>query len=401
MTYIKNERGYALVTVLMIVTIFMIVLMSFMGQAFSSVKQNQVVEKNSQSVSVAEMGVSLYQVAIQDIFEKRLAVFKITVPADQTNFRTLAATEIAQQIQTDFLTQYPVGNKYDPVLHKLVSTGENPATTITNKGFSAVANDDKIIITFVVVGTENGKDTALEGKMSINLNEIAPTYNAVKKPISPNCTDFSLCSNILNEAGHKELLISAGTINAPNNMVDKVIYSTGNLTVIGPVNNMDTVNIRGENLVITGNVQNATDTNVEANGDLTIEGHFTPTSIKSTNFYVGGKLTVKGNYEIAALPSGPSYALIRKSALVTGKMAIGANYTMCIKGDLKIEHSSGVTIANTGKLYITGNVFGTVTGNVTKVTETMIDQDPYMRSICGNTFDPPKIETLINNVEYK
>jgi type II secretory pathway pseudopilin PulG len=401
MTSLKNEQGYALVTVLMVITIFMIVLMSFMGQAFSSVKQNQVVEKNSQSVAAAEMGVSLYQVTIQDIFEKRLAAFKLTVPATQTNFRTLAATEIAQQIQSDFLLSYPKDVKYDPILHKLVTPPENPGTTITNKEFSAVANGDKINITFVVLGTENDRSATLEGKMSINLNEIAPTYNAVKKPISPNCTNFSLCSNILNEAGHKELLISAGTINAPNNMVDKVIYSTGNLTVIGPVNNMDTVNIRGENLVITGNVQNATDTNVEANGDLTIEGHFTPTSIKSTNFYVGGKLTVKGNYEIAALASGPSYALIRKSALVTGKMAIGSNYSMCIKGDLTVEHSSGVTIADTGNLYITGNVIGKVTGRVSKVTDTMLDQDPYIRSICGNTFDPPKIETLINSVDYK
>ncbi|MEH7493474.1 hypothetical protein, partial [Neobacillus niacini] len=67
----RNEQGYALVSVLLIVVVFSVLSLSFMGQAFSSVKQNQEVEKNTQSVAISEMGVSYYQVAIQNLFEQK------------------------------------------------------------------------------------------------------------------------------------------------------------------------------------------------------------------------------------------------------------------------------------------------------------------------------------------
>ena len=69
MNNIKNEQGFALVSVLMILTILMVVSLSFMGQAANSIKQNQIVEDSSHSVAVAEMGVSYYEVAIQNIYE--------------------------------------------------------------------------------------------------------------------------------------------------------------------------------------------------------------------------------------------------------------------------------------------------------------------------------------------
>ena len=65
----KNEQGYALVSVLLIVTVFTIIFLSFMGQAFSSVKQNQMAEKTTRSVAAAEMGISYYQVTIQKLFK--------------------------------------------------------------------------------------------------------------------------------------------------------------------------------------------------------------------------------------------------------------------------------------------------------------------------------------------
>ena len=53
---IKNEQGFTLVTVLLVIIIFMIVGVSAISQSFNTVKQNQLLEKKSQSTAIAEMG---------------------------------------------------------------------------------------------------------------------------------------------------------------------------------------------------------------------------------------------------------------------------------------------------------------------------------------------------------
>ncbi len=65
---IKNEQGYALVTVLLVIIIFMIVGVSVISQSFNTVKQNQLLEKKSQSTAIAEMGISYYQAMIKNVY---------------------------------------------------------------------------------------------------------------------------------------------------------------------------------------------------------------------------------------------------------------------------------------------------------------------------------------------
>ena len=69
MRRIMNDNGgYALVMVLLIITIFMMLALSFMGQSANSTKQNEITEKRAQSVALAEMGSIFYKNAIMNEF---------------------------------------------------------------------------------------------------------------------------------------------------------------------------------------------------------------------------------------------------------------------------------------------------------------------------------------------
>ncbi|MFF2447732.1 hypothetical protein ACFVSW_11550 [Neobacillus sp. NPDC058068] len=379
MKILKNERGYALVTVLLLITIFTVVFLAFMGQSFGSVKQNQVVEKKSKSVAAAEMGVSLYQVAVQNFFETKLEDFKKIVPPTQSDFKVRAATQLATDIQTAFRAKYPINNKYYPI-----SGDSNIA--ITNKKFTATSNSNKILISFSVMGTEKMKDTILDGEMTIDLSP--SIYKAIEKPNPPDCTSYS--------SSCKEILVGSGSINTGNNMVDQKIFSTGNLTLNGPVNNMDGMKIHGETIYIDGNAQHVKNSTIESEGDMTVNGHLTPPSGKdpiNLDLFVGGNLTVLGKFELTSNDSRKVY--VKNGVKVADKMEIGSNYTVCIKGNLEVP--KGVDIF--GKLYLMGNIIGSYNGPYTKITEGELPAD--IQTKCGPTFTNPTIETLINNIVYK
>src|SRR4051812_42312124 len=110
MIKLKNEQGYALVTVLVIIVVFMIISLSFMGQAFSSVKQNQVVEKKSRSVAAAEMGISYYQVEIQKAFEAKQQSVSDYIRSNNSlipNFKREATKKMAIELQNATITTPP------------------------------------------------------------------------------------------------------------------------------------------------------------------------------------------------------------------------------------------------------------------------------------------------------
>ncbi|CRK84306.1 hypothetical protein BN000_04312 [Neobacillus massiliamazoniensis] len=56
MYQLNHKKGNALITVLLIITIFMILFLSSTGQASTNVKLKRVVEKSNQSTAIAEMG---------------------------------------------------------------------------------------------------------------------------------------------------------------------------------------------------------------------------------------------------------------------------------------------------------------------------------------------------------
>lgn len=70
---LRNESGYTLVIVLLIITLFTVFTLSFMAISANTTKQNEVAERNIQSVTLAEMGITYFQQAISNSFETHKA----------------------------------------------------------------------------------------------------------------------------------------------------------------------------------------------------------------------------------------------------------------------------------------------------------------------------------------
>ncbi|WML59563.1 hypothetical protein [Neobacillus sp. PS2-9] len=380
----KSEQGYALVTVLLIVVIFMVVFLSFMGQAFTSVKQNQVVEKKSLSIDTAEMGVTYYKVAIQNLFESKQSAVNDRVKAIMTttptaNFKRQAAIVLADEIQKS----YPIGTTQAPI----PISDTNATFTISNLIASPDTdiNSSKVFITFDIVGKETGTSSGskLTAKMTINLDTITnlansgssggyslPSYNEIPKP-KVGCSNLD-CS---------EVYIAGNGNFSGNNSFKKstqTIYTTGSFTQVG-----------------TGNENNKSNISIHAEGPITIGNNMN----KALNFkvetkdnaYFGGHLDIYGSSKIQ----------IGGNATVAKSLSIGSSSKMCVRGDLTAGSISVSTSNPPGKLIVYGKVNGS-TISPYRVT------DSAFKSECG-TYIPSAfqinwgddISTLINNVDYK
>ena len=138
----------------------MILSLSFMGQAFSSTKQNQVVEKTTRSISAAEMGVSYFQVEIQRLFEtKQTEVTNIVKgitgpnPPSTTNIKRIATVKMAEELQKEItITNIP-----GPI-----SIEGHPNANFKIENFSAIPDTDVTVnivnISFDILGYEDSKE---------------------------------------------------------------------------------------------------------------------------------------------------------------------------------------------------------------------------------------------------
>jgi hypothetical protein len=298
----KNEHGYALLSVLLIVTLFMIFFLSFMGQAFSSVKQNQAIEKHSQSVALAEMGIKHYQVAVQNLYSANLATVsnevKQQISLDRQPGKTLQSNAYYVGLGVSKMKTAIKNGLLNEKLTVSIDGKSNSNFSIHSIDYFETTKDNKILIK--VVGEENGKKTILSSEMNFapditglsgSGSSIPPSFNSISEPtVTSNCKDplsVGLCTSVLITSATK-------TFNDKlNNSSNRTIYSKGDLILNAPsnANNMSYMSIHSDkSLTIGGNVQNATNVTIETIGNLDIIGQFKLQS--GTTVLVNGNVNI-------------------------------------------------------------------------------------------------------------
>jgi hypothetical protein len=299
----EKERGYALLSVLLVFTIFMIIILAFIGRGLNSVKQNQVVEKSSQSVALAEMGITYYQAAVQNIYAANISTI-----SDQVKQQIITDLQNKSLKSSDYYVQLGVSKMKDAIQSGLLTEKSpvsidgrtNSTFSISSVDYFRTTQDNKIVIK--VTGTENGKSTVLSSEMNFaptvsgldsSGNTLPPTFNSI---IEPKTTDPIYCADPASIGTCKSILVTI----TPKTFTDKLnnssnvtIYSRGVLTLDTPANanNMTNVKIHTENnLTIGGNVQNASSVTLEVKGNLTVNGQFKLQS--ATNVLVNGNVNI-------------------------------------------------------------------------------------------------------------
>ena len=179
------------VTVLLIITIFMVVALSFMGQSVNSAKQNEMIEENSQSVALAEMGSIFYKNGIINEFD---GITKKAEKAQDDYLNQLNKTVITND-DINNARNHAIDQAYELLKDKLIEdtnsyivTLRNNPIEIDNSSAKYIVKDVKLsplmekgnqkitTITFHTTGIVNGinenSETTIESKLEIDFNTI-------------------------------------------------------------------------------------------------------------------------------------------------------------------------------------------------------------------------------------
>jgi hypothetical protein len=299
----NKEQGYALLTVLLIVTLFMLLMLSFSGLAFSNVKQNRIVEKNSQSVALAEMGISNYQVAVQNIYAANVATV-----TNQMKTKISSDREANTLQKEDFYIDLGVSKMKDAIQTGLAAEKNtvfidgrtNSSFSVDSVNYFRDTKDRKIVLT--VKGNENGKTTMLGteltfaptigGLNNLSSNTLAPSFKTIIEP--DPAFDPYYCSNPASIGTCRSISVSISPktfTDRLNNSDTVTIYSKGELIFAPPsnANNMTKVSVHTDtDLTLGGNVQNASSVIFEVKGNLTVQGQLD--LLAGTNIYVAGNV---------------------------------------------------------------------------------------------------------------
>ncbi|WNS74473.1 hypothetical protein RRV45_16385 [Bacillus sp. DTU_2020_1000418_1_SI_GHA_SEK_038] len=365
---VENEKGYTLVAVLLTVTIFMLLAFSFMGQAANSMKQNKAVETKSQSVALAEMGVTYFQHAIQNIFKSNyqsiVQQVKSIRESDKIKRTNDEYTQIAMNLMKDIIK-----NELNPTA---ISIDDNPGANFSiqyNKN-SNLKQDGKVLkIDFKSIGTENGKITTIETVMNIDFSELmsdsgtGETGNTgVQNAILPSGNDIpdpgnlSACDNDNKKVDYSNIKCQVnGSDSYDNN--DQLIFNNSIFKVTGalslPQMNKDIINstlyVLGS--MTTGNMNSLTHLKLHVNGAGHF-GHFNGSGLTDSIIEIGGnakfdnmkllRSTIyvgeyKANFgQINGMEN--SVIFVNSDTDIKG-LDIGSNSTVCVNGFLKIENN--------------------------------------------------------------
>lgn len=432
----KQEQGYALITVMLIITVFTVLGFTFTGMAFNSVKQTQKVEKTSQSVALAEMGVSYLDVAIQEIFKNT----KIDIEGKVARQELITVPQVIDYMKSSL---------------KDGIKDITPEQLDPNSSYSIVKDDDKIDIIAIgnllkirvyVTGTKvnpsSTEDTVstLFVEMAINnLGDIniikaddatAPeiTFGQVTRPdveVAAECTNPSSFANIGQSNGNNgngnngntnnNIICADVIIDQPvggiktytgqNDVNVEKVYSTVALNFSGNLNNRAGLEMYAISLQLDSNFNNPKEVVVETKHNLTIGSNVQNTN--HTSFYVGGLIDINGHLDLEE----NSKVFIRGKrtaneistntmSKINGHLNIFNDSRMCVNGNLIVKNE--LNIPQQYGLIIKGKVYDYSSpaiekehSNIYYVTDST-DKD-WLKSICGNTFDEA---STLNSIEW-
>jgi competence protein ComGC/cytoskeletal protein CcmA (bactofilin family) len=405
MTHLKDEKGYALVTVLLIIVVFMVISLSFMGQSFNSVKQNRVVEKNYQSVALAEMGISYYQLAVRNAYlsnqEGIVSQTQHQLETDRRN-RVENTSEYYTGIIVSLMKQAIQSSLENE--HQTLKIENRPDATYIIQDVNITSESNDIIITFTSLGEEEDETSKLSAEMKIPIKDLGstdgegsesdpsnanklPDFNQIQEPkgIPDRCKNppiiYDSCSEIF--------LAGSGSFSSNyNNLDDKLLYAKGALMLGGNANNMSNTQIHTDGSMSMGkNMNNARNVFIEVKGATSFGGQL---RMDRSQVFAGGSMSVAGHLEV----EDKSIIYVGGSAAVSKHLSIGSNSKMCVAGNLGASQ-----LDIDGELYVKGSVSGKVkSGQVTQVNHAEFEKN------CGVPNSSPELNVewgdIVNKVEY-
>ncbi|MBH9968198.1 hypothetical protein [[Bacillus] enclensis] len=403
MKHLKSQSGYALVLALLIIVVIMAVALFLMGRSYTSVKQNGVVEGNYQSVALAEMGVSYFELAVKNGFDKN----KENI---MQNMRTQMNTDLAKgnlKEQSYYIEQalYDMSREVESYLIETLkpttAAGDLKESTlyiedalykISYSSLNPISN--KIQIPFTSVGVKDEKRARLSGTITIPVTVdpsdsdddtdvgAALSFDKITRPDEKDegvCTTpdkkLKKCPEYLFKDNDYEF---SGNF---NNSDIHLIYADGTLELDGNGNkaDIDLMHVNGD-LKLVKNMNHSTIGYLEVKGNLVLNSQF---RLSNSEVYIkeylkagddGSPGNQGGHFEL----TDNSFMYVGKNAEIGKKFTIDSGSTMCVgggsitfnqnspeinvSGNLYIKDTGGVKQSNVEKYFVSPDVFNNACG---------------------------------------
>lgn len=164
----KNEKGYALVLVLLIITIIFTFALSLSGMAISARKQFNKTEEINRATDLAEMGVAHYEALLTKLVKNA---------NDEARQKVQSAVEAASENPNYPIPSYDY--EFNAALSRDVTNNDLLAIAVDELNSYEISNPlisrqtEKILITFKSEGKTDNEEKMLNGTLTIDKNKIS------------------------------------------------------------------------------------------------------------------------------------------------------------------------------------------------------------------------------------
>lgn len=183
---LKNEHGYALVTVLLIITIFMLLAASFMTQSSNTRTQISSSETRVQSIDLAEMGIEYYKLEINEELERitttlREDLMNMEEDISTDNVKETLIGKLNDMLYVSLFQNSGVDNLFEKRQNNIVD-GVNsykiemdtldfePGDTVSEIHFKSTG----------IVGDNENENSTISAILSIDFNYLNVDFNPVE-----------------------------------------------------------------------------------------------------------------------------------------------------------------------------------------------------------------------------
>lgn len=349
-----NESGYALVTVLLIIVVFMVISLSFMGQSFNSVKQNKTVETDYQSVALAEMGVEYLEAEVKNVLEVNRSEIVRSILQEVEKERRGDPRKDYSQVAVEQL-KIVIDKELDQSRNMLIDNSR-PDVFFEVTRSSSLPDGGVLTIPYTSNGVKEGHTSQLTGEIIVPIvfksvisteGELEPRFNKIIRPeegpgvcVNPYTIPDD-CEQLLLT---KDMKYSKGVKNLELIYTDKGVV----LTIDEVMNHAKRMSIHAEGIVkFNKNMKHINNLTMEVNGKLEFDDHL---NVTDSSIYIKGPLTIDKHLSL----SGNSILYVLGDLDLNGKLDVASDSKVCVRGNLSV----GKKDDSVGKVYYTGTYTG-------------------------------------------
>ncbi|MEL4024536.1 hypothetical protein [Lysinibacillus endophyticus] len=334
--YFYNDEGYSLLIVLLIISIFTILILSFIRISASTTKQNIIVEDNFKSAALAEMGVEFYTTAIENELEKLSSVAENaynTYIANVSKIREVTQTDIKNAIDEGIKAAF---NSLKSKLESDLIQYQNKIDIGSNYGQFSITPDPSLItfdivnkiaeIKFVSTGIQNNVEESIESTITINFGTMYRTSSNEELISDPDPNNkYSVCIPSSSKNNHEGYSNISCKFDGERTFTKQTSISYSTIKITGSAKFPNKIGISNSTLYVSGDFS-------DGNGNDAI--------IKS-NIFVG-KNAVFGNLN----NSKDVIIVVMGNATIGNIQGSASNVKICVHGTVTggSSNNSGVKI---------------------------------------------------------